>query len=226
MSTVTSSTAASSTAASTTTSSSSTTSNSNSSLGKNDFLSLLMTELQYQDPTSPMDTATILQQTSQLATLEASDNTNTALTSLTTSLQASQQLSTISAIGKTADLGDDTVTSTGDGSAVTFPMYLPTNISSGTATITDSSGNVVNTISIGANNQGTYNFSWNGADTSGKTVAAGQYHVSATFTDTNGTSGSTKVGVYPVDSVQFNGTTALLGIGANYVPLSSVKTIY
>ena len=58
---------------------SSTTVNPNGVLGKDDFLKLLLLELKYQDPTSPMDSEKILSQTSQLAGLEASENTNKAL---------------------------------------------------------------------------------------------------------------------------------------------------
>ena len=71
-------------------------------LGKDDFMTLLLVELQHQDPTEPMDSEKILSQTSQLATLEASENTNKALADLATSLGASQNFSSISAIGKTA----------------------------------------------------------------------------------------------------------------------------
>ncbi|HUH42926.1 MAG TPA: flagellar hook capping FlgD N-terminal domain-containing protein, partial [Sulfurimonas sp.] len=55
------------------------TSKDKSILGKDDFMKLLLVELQYQDPTEPMDTEKILTQTSQLAPLEASENTNKAL---------------------------------------------------------------------------------------------------------------------------------------------------
>jgi len=72
-------------------------------LGKDDFMTLLLVELQHQDPTEPMDSEKILSQTSQLATLEASENTNQALSDLAASLGSSQQYSTIAAIGKTAD---------------------------------------------------------------------------------------------------------------------------
>jgi len=195
-------------------------------LGKDDFLKLLLTEMQYQDPTQPMDTDKILSQTSQLATLESADNTNKTLTALAASLQGSQQLSTVSAIGKIADLGDDTVTTKADGTSVNFPIYFPSDVSSGTATITDTNGNNISTIAIGANAAGTYSFSWNGNDSTGKVASAGAYHVAVAYTDTSGNAKATKVGVYPIDSVKFDGTNTLLGIGPNYVPLSSVQTIY
>ncbi len=195
-------------------------------LGKDDFLKLLLTEMQYQDPTQPMDTDKILSQTSQLATLESADNTNKTLTALAASLQGSQQLSTVSAIGKIADLGDDTVTTKADGNTVSFPIYFPSDVSSGTATITDTNGNKISTIAIGANAAGTYSFSWDGKDSTGKVADAGAYHVAVAYTDPSGNAKATKVGVYPIDSVKFDGTNTLLGIGPNYVPLSSVQTIY
>ena len=73
---------------STTTTATSSVNNPSSALGKDDFLKLLLTEMQYQDPTQPMDTDKILSQTSQLATLESADNTNKALEALSASLKA------------------------------------------------------------------------------------------------------------------------------------------
>ena len=222
-----SSTASTTTAATTTSSTTAAKATGTSStLGKDDFLKLLLTEMQYQDPTQPMDTDKILSQTSQLATLESADNTNKALSALSASLQSSQQLSTVSAIGKVADLGNDTITTKGDGTSVDFPIYFPSNVANGVATITDSNGNKINTINIAQNSAGTYSFTWDGKDSTGQVAAKGDYHVNATYTDTNGASKATKVGVYPIDSVKFDGTQTLLGVGPNYVPLSSVQTIY
>lgn len=40
------------------------------SLGKDQFLNLLVTQMRYQDPSAPMDSAAIMQQTTQLASME------------------------------------------------------------------------------------------------------------------------------------------------------------
>ncbi len=40
------------------------------SLGKDQFLKLLVTQMRYQDPSAPMDSAAIMQQTTQLASIE------------------------------------------------------------------------------------------------------------------------------------------------------------
>lgn len=195
-------------------------------LGKDDFLKLLLTELQYQDPTQPMDTEKILAQTSQLATLESSNNTNKSLAHLAKAFSSSQQFATISAIGKIADLGDDTIKSEGKGKPTDFDLYIPTTAKSGTVTISDANGNAVDTMSIGANQKGVYQFTWNGKDSKGDIADAGVYHVSATYTDSKNQTKSTKVGTYPIDSVKFDGEKTLLKVGSNYVPLSKVAEVY
>lgn len=195
-------------------------------LGKDDFLKLLLTELQYQDPTEPMDTEKILAQTSQLATLESSNNTNKSLANLAKSFTNSQQFSTISAIGKIADLGDDTIIAEGKGKPIDFDMYIPSHALNGTVSISDSSGNMVDTINIGDNPKGVYQFTWNGKDSKGNMADAGTYHVSATYLDSDNQTRSTRVGTYPIDSVKFDGETTLLGVGSSYVPLSKVVEVY
>ncbi|WP_345992978.1 FlgD immunoglobulin-like domain containing protein [Sulfurimonas sp. HSL-1716] len=200
--------------------------NPNGILGKDDFMKLLLTEMQYQDPTAPMDTDKILQQTSQLATLESTDNTNKALEALSASLQNSQQFSTISAIGKMADLGYDTVAANGDGTSTDFEMYFPSDAQSGTITITDTDGNTVDTIDVGTNAKGVYQFTWDGRDTAGNIVDAGSYHVNATYLDNNNQTQSTRVGAYPIESVKFDGANTLLRVGSGFVSLADIKEVY
>ncbi len=116
-------------------------------LGKDDFMTLLLVELQHQDPTEPMDSEKILSQTSQLATLEASENTNTALENLAASLNSSQNFSSISAIGKTADLGSNAIAHD-EGSLSSFEVYFPQEIKTGTIEVLDTEGKIVGTIDI------------------------------------------------------------------------------
>ena len=195
-------------------------------LGKDDFLKLLLTELQYQDPTAPMDTDKILQQTSQLATLESSDNTNKALENLSAALQNSQQFSTISAIGKMADLGIDTIGTEGDGTSTDFELYFPSDAQSGTITISDGNGNKIDTIAIGTNAKGVYQFTWDGTDSAGNIVDPGLYHVNASYLDNNDQTQYTRVGAYPIESVKFDGANTYLRVGGGFVPLESIKEVY
>ena len=194
-------------------------------LGKDDFLKLLLTQLQYQDPTSPMDTEKILSQTSQLATLESSDNTKNALEKLSTTLGTAQQFSTISAIGKTADLGSDAISYTKDASA-NFELYFPKSVEEGNIEITNANGESVGSIDVGTNPSGVYQFTWDGKTISGESAESGVYHVNATYTDEEGNQQKTKLGAYPIESVRFEDGKALVKVGSSYVPLDNIKELF
>ncbi len=194
-------------------------------LGKDDFLKLLLVELQHQDPTEPMDSDKILSQTSQLATLESAQNTNDALESLAASLGASQQFSTISAIGKTADLGSNAV-GHDEGTVTSFEVYFPQNIEAGSVEVLDSKGDVVRTIDIESNPSGVYQFDWDGMLSDGAVADSGVYYITASYTNSEGESLTTRMGAYPIESVRFEEGNTLLKVGSSYVPLENVVEIY
>ncbi len=54
--------------------------NKSSELGKNDFLELLVTQLRYQDPMSPMDDTQFISQMATFSSLEQMQNMNMAMT--------------------------------------------------------------------------------------------------------------------------------------------------
>lgn len=72
-------------------------------LTSNDFMKLLITELQNQDPTQPMDNSQLLTQLSQMRNLQASVDLDSTLSSLTTSQQLN---SGASFLGKTVSGND------------------------------------------------------------------------------------------------------------------------
>ena len=205
-------------------------------LGKDDFLKLLLVELQHQDPTEPMDSEKILAQTSQLATLESSKNTNEALSNLAASLGNAQQFSTIAAIGKRADLGSDAIAHEKN-STTNFEVYFPEDIVSGTIEITDAENNVVATIPIEMDENadgtladqkdaGVYQFSWDGVADSGDVADAAIYHVNSKYIDPDGNQQSTRLGAYPIESVRFEDGKALVKLGSNYIPLENIAEVY
>ena len=194
-------------------------------LGKDDFMTLLLVEMQHQDPTEPMDSEKILSQTSQLATLESAENTNNTLDDLAKSLGSSQQFSTIAAIGKTADLGSDSILHEKN-SGSTFEVYFPDAISQGSVEVTDSNGQVVQTIDVGTNPSGVYQFTWDGTDLSGNYADSGTYHINASYVNDNGETKSTRLGAYPIESVRFDNGKSLVKLGSTYVALDQVKEVY
>jgi len=96
-------------------------------LGKDAFLGLLVTQLRYQDPSSPMDSGQMMAQTAQMSTVEQ-------LTELTTTSRESfalqMRLSASSLIGRevswTEGEGEAAVTRTGTVDAASFAAAVPT----------------------------------------------------------------------------------------------------
>lgn len=209
-------------------------------LGKDDFMKLLLVELQHQDPTEPMDSEKILTQTSQLAGLESSENTRKALEGLTASLATTDQFATISAIGKRADLGSDAI-SLDEGATAEFEVYFPEDIARGVINITDLEGNFVASIDIdmktydenGENgvevdklDAGVYKFSWDGKDNDGNAVESGIYRVNGEYKDPDGTNQATRLGAYPIESIRFEDGKAFAKLGSSYVPMEQIVEVY
>jgi len=199
--------------------------NPNGILGKDDFLKLLLVELQYQDPTEPMDSEKILSQTSQLATLESAENTNKSLEALSASLLASSQFNTVSAIGKIADTGSNGIVFE-QGDNPSFEIYFPDDIAAGDVEIKDANGNIVRTIPIAPNEAGVYAFDWNGITDGGSAADSGVYYIEASYANTAGETLKTRAGAYPIESVRFEDGKSLLKLGSSYVPFDSIVEIY
>ncbi len=194
-------------------------------LGKDEFLKLLLVELEHQDPTAPVETDKILSQTSQLASLEASTNTNKELENLSSALQSSMKFSTVGAMGKIANIGNDEVILPENGTA-NFEIYFPDNVKEGEIEVKDTLGNLVRTIKVSDVSKGVNGFSWNGESNDGNRAEEGSYHVTASYVTPKGKSGTTAIGTYPISSLKFEEGKSLMKLGSQYVPFKMVKELY
>ncbi|NLP60963.1 flagellar hook assembly protein FlgD [Paraburkholderia sacchari] len=155
---------------------------------QNTFLQLLVTQLQNQDPTNPMDSSQMTSQLAQINTVTGIQQLNTSLSSLSTQLSAGQNAQAALLIGSTVLAPGSSMTVTG-GAAPQLGVTLPSAASDVKLTITNSAGQVVNTLDLGAQSAGTIPVTWNGTDTAGNAVADGAYTVSASAT-INGQAGT------------------------------------
>ena len=210
----------------TTTSSSDYVYNPNSQLDKDAFMKLFLAELQMQDPTNPMDTDKMLQQTAYLSTMEMNDNMQKSLDNLSNVLSTTSQFSTLSAIGKMADTGYRYVNVTDDDSSVNFDLYFGDDISSGNVIIKDKNGNVVKTFPLEAHTKGILNFDWDLIGDNGERVPSDSYEVTAEYSTPTGEEKTTMLGAYPIESVRFENGVPYAKLGSNYLPFSEIQEIY
>ena len=208
------------------TSSSDFASNPDAQLNSDDFLKLFMTQLQYQDPTAPMETSDMLNQTSQLTQLQTNQDLKDSLTKLTNQMGASADYSAVSMIGKMADTGANGFSITDAKnlkSDIPFDLYFKDDYTNATVKIKDRNGDVLKSFDMENGDKGIANFTWDGKDNNGNPVADGEYFVTADYTDTQNKNQTSILGIYPVDSVRFEDGKAQLKVDNKYVALASIK---
>jgi flagellar basal-body rod modification protein FlgD len=200
--------------------------NPNSQLDKDAFMKLFLKQLEMQDPTSPMDTDKMLEQTAYLSTMEMNANMQKTIDTLSKTLTSSNELSTISAIGKMADTGNRYINITDDDNKKDFELYFGNDIQSGSVQIKDKAGNIVKTFDLDSHSKGVLSFEWDLKDDNGNRVKSDSYEVTATYTAPDGTQKSTALGAYPIESVKFDNGKAYAKLGSQYIPFEKIKEIY
>lgn len=195
---------------------------------QNTFLRLLVTQLKNQDPTNPMDSSQMTSQLAQINTVTGISQLNTTLTSLASQLSAGQNAQSSLLIGQNVLVPGNTAT-VSSGSSSGFGFSLSEAVSDLKVTIKDSSGNVVNSVDLGAQAAGTVPIAWKPTDSAGNTLPDGTYTISAQgITGTGGvSSGVTTLSGQQVVSVvqQSSGKQGLLLRNGTTVDTTSVAAI-
>lgn len=189
----------------------------------NTFLTLLTTQLQNQDPLSPMDSTQFTQQLVEYSQVEQQINTNSNLQNLISLQQAGAGAAAVGYLGKNVTVTNGNAALT-NGSA-TWDYNLPAAAATTTLTVTDATGKTVYTGS-GATASGSNTFTWNGQDNNGNQLADGTYTLAVKSTDANGnalTAAVTSSGT--VSEINMSGTSPQLMIGSMAVPLTAVSII-
>lgn len=190
-----------------------------------DFLLLLTTQLQNQDPLSPMDTNEFTNQLVQFSGVEQQIKTNSNLENLLAMQTLNMTALGVSFIGKTVEVTGDTFAMTG-AEDTTLSYVMPEDATTATITITNEDGDTVYSTEA-EKGAGRHDFTWNGIDKNGNPVAAGNYTVtvSATNAEAQSLSVITSVPGY-VSGLESDDTgNLMLVINGQKVPLTEVRKI-
>ncbi len=203
--------------------------NPDSVLGKDDFMKLLLTELQHQDPTSPMDSDKILQQTSQLAALETQEKTNKALEAMTASFKQNKNFAAVSSIGKYARLENKVqLKQDTDGKPVplNFELNFAEDIKEGQIEIYDEKNRLVKIMELTEDTKGKHAYTWNGLTDAGEPAKPGKYSIYANYYNTDGVKLSGEFSSYKIESVKFEDENTYLKLNGAFVPFDKVQEIF
>jgi flagellar basal-body rod modification protein FlgD len=149
------------------------------------FLTLLVAQLANQDPLQPTQGTDFVTQLAQFAQVEQSENQTSQLQTMSSQLSGLSNNQSTVLVGQTVTIQGNTVTYDGNVSTPSS-VTLASAASSVTATISDSSGNVIRTMQLGAKAAGVVSVPWDGHEDSGANAPAGTYTVNVTATDSGG----------------------------------------
>jgi flagellar basal-body rod modification protein FlgD len=188
----------------------------------NTFLTLLTTQLKNQNPLDPLDTNQFTQQLVQFAQVEQQMKGNDQLKTLVSLQQSAQATTALNYVGSTVVV-DGANSSLANGAA-TWTM-TSTKPATGTATITDSTGQTVYTGTVSLN-AGAQTFSWDGHSNNGVQRPDGVYTMTITATDAS----KQPVAVSTesqgtVDSVDLTQNPPVLSVNGQSYTLDKVKRI-
>lgn len=149
-------------------------------LGQNDFMKLMLAQMKNQDPFSPMDNAEFLGQMAQFSTVSGISEINNSMSSLADSLKSSQMLNAASLVDKHALVS--TPTAAFDGATpINGRVELPSSTSGVQVEVVRGNGEVVRRMSLGPQAAGTVDYTWDGRDSSGNAVPAGDYQLKVSY---------------------------------------------
>lgn len=155
-------------------------------MGSEQFLALMVAQLENQDPTKPMDNLAMMNQLAQFGTVGGIQDLNEAFAGLKSTLTGSQTMQAANMVGRyvasDSNLGSTVLLgATADGQ----PVYglqasadMGPSSQGGTFFIQDMAGQLVATGPI-AGGGGTQLIQWDGRNSEGQLMPPGQYRVSA-----------------------------------------------
>ncbi len=200
-------------------------------LGKDDFMKLLVAQMQHQDPLNPSDSSQMAAQLAQFSSLEQLTNISqqmaTQASDSATLVNTVNNSSAIGLLGKTVTVLDDTVQVGGSSPTTTASTMVGAGGGDFTVRLEDANGYTVATQHVGRVSGGQQNVSLDSL-TSG--LPAGNYKV--VFDVTNGV-GSTQTIAHPtatvaahVDGIGFGTNGAVVSSGSKQYTIGQVLSVH
>ncbi len=156
-----------------------------SEMDKNDFLKLLLAQLNHQDPLNPMTDTDMTSQLAEYSSLEQLTNLNTSMDTLVQQTSKDDMFTAVSFIGKTVKAEGYAVSRAGD-SVSTLHYSLGEAVSNITVNIYSPDGEIVRTEILGSKQPGVYEYAWDGKNGNSVPQPDGTYSIGILAQDVQG----------------------------------------
>lgn len=188
---------------------------------ENRFLTLLVAQMNNQDPMNPLDNAEVTSQLAQINTVKGIEQLNQTMQLLTGRVQNSESMAALGAVGRLALTEGANITLYDGQAAAGFE--LPRNVDALTVKIVDAAGNVLHTANLGAQGAGIHTFVWDGMTDSGQAAVNNTYKF-----EIEATSNGKKADVAPltlgrIDGVIPNQSEVIFDVAGKPVALADIR---
>jgi len=196
------------------------------SLGQEDFLKLLTTQMQNQDPTNPVDNTKMIADMANFSSLQAMQDLNKTVGNMAQMLKMTQSIQASVLVGHEV-VGTGNLVKLEAGKSPVGLIELESALTDVNAELRDSNGLVVKTFNWNTLSSGTHDLGWNGKDDAGNALPVGNYTLSAWGTDSEGARASVGTMVANrVVSVDLKTSGAVLNLAdGSQTSLDSVQQI-
>jgi flagellar basal-body rod modification protein FlgD len=193
---------------------------------REDFMKLLIAQLQNQDPLSPLDNQEFAVQLAQFNSLEQLVGLNEKLDSLASQQGLVSQFSSAALIGKQV-VGKGNEINLGTSGNPNLHYHLQADAAKVMVKVLNSTGAVVRQIDAGSQNAGAQSAIWDGKNSLGQSLPAGVYSFEVSAQDGAGNLlPVTKQVRGVVTGINLEGPEPILEIGQLRIPLSAVSAIH
>jgi Flagellar hook capping protein len=198
-------------------------------LGEDDFLKLLITQLQNQDPMNPLDSTQLASQLAQFSSVQElaalNQNVQSSMNANYILTQSINNTMAATLIGKTVKASTSSLNFDGK-TDLTLGFNLSSAASSVSIKIYDSNGNLVKTINAGGQAAGDDSVKWDGTGDDGTTLQPGKYTFTVSAVDSTGKSIQTsQYFTGTVQGVKFSSNGAFLIVNGNEISFSDVEEV-
>ncbi len=187
-----------------------------------EFLTLLMTQLKNQDPSSPMDSSQFTSELVQFSSVEQQINTNSSLTQLIQLTQAGQVEQSAAMIGKPLTVTSSQLSLQNGTAGIKFNTTSSEPVA---ISIFNAAGAQVQTATL-TSKAGANAWTWNGKNADGAAMPDGAYKVTVAAVGINGSAAQIPFQVIgTATAVQNNAGTVDVQMGGLTLPFSAVSSV-